>query len=388
MSNLPVGRAGDNLHRWLDFIKEGLRVIWVQVADERTAFTIFETMNDRGLKLSAADLLKNHLYAIADDDKRDEVIQKWQSMAGVLETIEGEEENIVEYVRCYWTTKNGRTRTKELYDKIKDKTTNKTKAVALATDLETTVQDYAAILLSSHPKWASRGESVKIKINTLRLFNVTQVRPLLLAAFNKFSPKEFSLLLDACISWTVRSLLSGISSGGLLEGYYARNALKITNGDIKKAAQVKTDVANAIPNNARFKAAALTANVSNQHLARYYLRAMQRCADGEPEPQYIPNPGSEITLEHVLPEKAKEGWEHIPEEDRKKYLNRLGNQVLLTGTVNSKLGNAKFKDKKDALLDSQYSLTQEVGEFPDWGLAEIEKRQERLADLAIKTWPL
>src|SRR5205823_4087347 len=146
-----------------------------------------------------------------------------------------EEENIVEYVRCYWTKENGRTRTKDLYDEIKKKTTNKTKAITLASSLETVAQDYAAILLSSHPKLASRGECVKTKIETLRLFNVTQVRPLLLAAFLKFSAKEFNLLLDACISWTVRSSLSGMSSGGTLEGYYARNALKITKGDIKKA---------------------------------------------------------------------------------------------------------------------------------------------------------
>ena len=106
VAGLPSGKASDPLHCWLDFIDDSLRVIWVQVADERTAFTIFETMNDRGLRLSAADLLKNHLYAIGDT-RRDEVIQKWQSMTGVLETIEGEEENIVEYVRCYWIINNG-----------------------------------------------------------------------------------------------------------------------------------------------------------------------------------------------------------------------------------------------------------------------------------------
>ena len=217
---------------------------------------------------------------------------------------------------------------------------------------------------------------------------MTQVRPLLLAAFKNFSPKEFSLLLDACISWTVRTLLSGISSGGALENYYSRNALKITNGDVKKAGQVKNDLAEVVPNDAKFKAALVTANASNQHLARYYLRAMQRCQDGEPEPQYIPNPGSEITLEHILPEKAREGWEHISEDDRKKYLNRLGNQVLLTGTVNSKLGNVRYSVKKVALQASQYSLTSETGNFNTWGPSEIEERQKQLAELAIKTWPL
>jgi len=387
VKGLPVGKFSDALHQWLDFINESLRVIWVQVGDERTAYSIFETMNDRGLKLSAADLLKNHLYSIADD-RREEVIQKWQSMTSILETVEGEEENIVEYVRCYWITKYGPTRTKALYDKIKEKTANKTKALTVASDLETVAQDYAAILLSSHPKWASRGESVRAKLDALHAFGVTQVRPLLLAAFRKFTPKEFNILLDACVSWSVRSLLSGVSSGGTIEGYYSRNALKITNGDITKASQVKVDLTKVIPDDERFRIAAASANVSNQHLARYYLRALQKCEDGEAEPQYIPNPSSEITLEHIMPVKPKDGYDHISAEDRRKYLNRLGNQVLLTGTVNSKLGNVNFNEKQPAFAQSKYSLTHEVASYNDWGIAEIEARQKRLAELAVKTWKL
>lgn len=385
-AGLQAAQASDHLHRWLDFIKDSLRVIWVQVSDERTAFTIFETMNDRGLKLSSADLLKNHLYAVADD-RRDEVIQKWQSMTAVLETIEGEEENVVEYVRCYWVTGHGHTRTKFLYDKIKEKTTNKSKALALASELEEASQDYAAILLSSHEKLASRGQNVRTKIEVLRSLGVTQLRPLLLAAFRKFSQKEFDKLLDACVSWSVRTLLSGVPSG-TIEDYYARNAFEITTNKIKKTSDVKSDLSKIIPDDARFKMAVATAHVANHHLARYYLRALQRCADGQREPQYIPNPGAEVTLEHILPAKPGEDWKHMTPEEQKANLNRLGNQVLLSATVNSKLGNASFKIKKPALCAAEYSLTREAATFDSWGVAEIAKRQDRLAELAVKTWPL
>ena len=250
-AGLSADQASKHLHRWLNFIKDSLRVIWVHVGDERTAFTIFETMNDRGLKLSAADLLKNYLYAVADE-RRDEVIQKWHSMAGVLETIEGEEENIVEYIRCFWITGHGHTRTKVLYDKIKEKTTNKTKAVDLVSDLETVSQDYAAVLLSSHEKLADRGQNVRTKIGVLRDLGVTQIRPLLLAAFRKFSKKEFDKLLDACVSWSVRSLLGGVPSG-TLESYYSNNAFQITENKIKKASEVKSSMAKVVPDDTRFE---------------------------------------------------------------------------------------------------------------------------------------
>lgn len=217
-------------------------------------------------------------------------------MTAVLETIEGEEENVVEYVRCFWVTGHGHTRTKVLYDKIKEKTTNKSKALTLASELEEASQDYAAILLSSHERLANRGQNVRTKIEVLRSLGVTQLRPLLLAAFRKFSKKEFDKLLDACVSWSVRTLLTGVPSG-TIEDYYARNAFEITTNKIKSASEVKSDLVKIVPDDARFKMAVATANVANHHLARYYLRALQRCADGEAEPQYIPNPGVEITLE-------------------------------------------------------------------------------------------
>ncbi len=382
---LSPDKAAKQMHRWLDFIKDALRVIWVQVGDERTAFTIFETMNDRGLRLSAADLLKNRLYAMGDD-RREEIIQKWQSMTAVLETIEGETENVVEYVRCYWVVGHGPTRTKVLYDEIKKEATNKAKAVALAADLETVAQDYAAILLSSHEKLASRGASVRTKIEVLRQLGVTQVRPLLLAAFRKFSQKEFDKLLDACVSWSVRTLIAGVPSG-TLEGFYSRNALQITEGKRKRAAEVKTDMAKIIPDDARFKLAVASASVANQSLARYYLRAMQRCEDGEKEPQYIPNPGQEVTLEHILPGKPGPDWNHFSPEEQKAFLNRLGNQVLLPATVNSKLGNASYAVKKPALAAAAFSLTKEAASHANWGTSEIIARQQRLSDLAVKTWP-
>src|SRR5258708_8771313 len=69
--------ASKLLHRWLDFVEKGARVIWVEVEDQPTAYRIFETMNDRGLKLSAADLIKNYLYSLAGR-RQAEVVQKWQ----------------------------------------------------------------------------------------------------------------------------------------------------------------------------------------------------------------------------------------------------------------------------------------------------------------------
>ena len=84
-------------------------------------------------------------------------------------------------------------------------------------------------------------------------------------------------------------------------------------------------MAGVIPDDARFEGAVATANVSQQRLARYYLRALQQGEDGKAEPYYVPS--EELTLEHILPQNPGSDWGYIPPITAKELLNRLGNQV-------------------------------------------------------------
>jgi hypothetical protein len=89
-----------------------------------------------------------------------------------------------------------------------------------------------------------------------------------------------------------------------------------------------------------------------------------------------------------MPARPGKGWQHIKPEDAKANRNRLGNQALLAGSVNSKLGNDEFEDKKEALRGAAFSLTSSIADFKTWDLNAISKRQEHLADLAVQAWPI
>lgn len=384
--NLPNVEKGKQLHRWLDFLEDGARVIWVEVADEPTAFTIFETMNDRGLRLSAADLLKNYMYGMSDD-RQHEVVQKWQAMSGVLESLQDDDAHVVDFIRYFWIATHGPTRTRDLYDQIKAEVNNKTKIVTFASKLEKASHDYAALLNASHETWAEYGADVRQAIATLSVLGVTQLRPLLLAAFPHFKPKEFKRLLHACTSWSVRAFIAGVPSG-TLEGYYGRNAFKVGQKQITTVDELIKDMMQVMPDDERFAAAVATANVANAQLARYYLRSLQLAKDNEKEPQYVPNESIAVTLEHILPNKPGKNWAHINPDDAKALCNRLGNQVLLAGSVNSKLGNASYADKQAALKNSPFSLTKLASDKKGWALEQINERQTQLAKLALKAWPL
>jgi hypothetical protein len=290
-------------------------------------------------------------------------------------------------MRYLWVTTHGPTRVNDLFDSIKKEVNNPATAVAWAALLEARSNDYAAILTPTHSKWSSAHQEVRATVDTLRYLGVSQIRPLLLAAFGVFAEKQINLLFKAAVNWSVRCLVSGVPSG-TLEGHYSRSAKKITEKKIKNLSELTREMAAIIPSDDAFRAAFQNVSVPTASLARYYLRRLQIEADGVAEPQYTPNDGKAVTLEHILPQKPGPEWKHVSPEDVKANFNRLGNQALLAGSVNSKIGNVGFDAKKPALASSPFSLTSSVAKDLKWDLKTIQSRQLDLAKLAAKAWPM
>jgi hypothetical protein len=115
---------------------------------------------------------------------------------------------------------------------------------------------------------------------------------------------------------------------------------------------------------------------------------LQIQADGISEPQYTPNEGTSVTLEHVLPQRPGADWAAIPPELARGNYNRLGNQALLAGSINSSIGNVGFEAKKAALAASPFSLTSSVATKTTWDVDSISARQVELARLAVRAWSL
>jgi uncharacterized protein with ParB-like and HNH nuclease domain len=67
----PEELAGAALPYFADWLVENVHLVEITAYTDGDAYTIFETMNDRGLSLTPADMLKGYLLAnIADEDKR------------------------------------------------------------------------------------------------------------------------------------------------------------------------------------------------------------------------------------------------------------------------------------------------------------------------------
>lgn len=377
----------DILFDWVEYIKKQAKVIWVRVPDTTNAFVIFETLNDRGVALSIADLLKNYLFGKAGA-RLTEAQQNWNKMLGALEVVGGEEV-LLTYIRQMWSSENGTTREKDLFVAIKNKIHAVQTAVDFSKNLAESAKLYAAMLNPKSDVWMQYGPSAKNYIEILLYLKLEQFRPLLLAMLKSFSKNEITSALRYLIACSVRFLIVGGSGAGTLEKKYCELAQMVLNKEITTTKQLAKNFNTTVPSDRDFLQSFPIARVSKPYLARYYLRVLERAMQNEKQPELVPNPNAdEVNLEHVLPQNPSEGWGHISQEIAESFYNRLGNLALLSQEANSLAGNATFAEKKPILQDSSFKLTQMIGKSKRWTHVDIENRQKKMAELALKAWPI
>jgi len=74
----PEELRGDALPYFIDWLLENVHLVEITAYSDDDAYTIFETMNDRGLSLSPTDMLKGYLLANIDESKRTSANNRWR----------------------------------------------------------------------------------------------------------------------------------------------------------------------------------------------------------------------------------------------------------------------------------------------------------------------
>jgi hypothetical protein len=373
---------------WLDYLEKKVKIIVVRVPDDRHAWIIFETLNDRGLALSISDLLKNYLFGMAEEHLP-EVQNYWGEMQGAIETA-GDEDVVLMYLRQVWASFYGLTREKELFDQVKRKITSKQGAVDFARELAANAKTYAAILNAQNEFWQPYGDTARAQVDVLLTLGLKQPRPLLLALIAKFNPQETKKALVYLVSCSVRFMIVGQLGSSTLENLYADTGKLVRQEKIKTAKELAEHLAKQVPNDREFESAFTVARLSSAVHARYYLRALELTASGKKEPEFVPNSNRDvINLEHILPQSPVSAqWPGFDDEQAQALCNRIGNLALLRLKKNSEIGNAAFDKKVGVYKQSEFILTQKIAESPAWTPDSIQKRQEELASLALKTWTI
>jgi uncharacterized protein with ParB-like and HNH nuclease domain len=373
------------LKDWCNYLKNDAKIVKLSVADAANAFKMFETLNDRGLKTSQADLVKNYLFEQAAE-RLSEAQNHWSSMRGAVESVGDDDDLTMEFLRLSCCIMTGLTRERDVMSRVQSISRNKSEALKTLVFFDELSQDYSAILNPDNRKWNDYDVQLRKAIQTINILGVKQIRPLMLSVARFFNKADAAVSFRRMVSWSVRFMVIGARGGRLDEGY-ARLANGIFKGEIKNATDLKNEAAKFIVTDAEFQKEFEVARVSTAKLARYYLRSLETTARGQVDPEFLPNEDTIINLEHVLPQQL-DNWSGVLPQDAETHFARIGNMALLQATKNSAIGSSNFNIKREVYKKSSFVLTSQISEFTNWTTKEIEERQKYLAELAVKTWAL
>jgi len=91
--HFPEELDEDALPYFADWLIESVHLVEITAYSDADAYTIFETMNDRGLSLTPTDMLKGYLLAnITDADRRITASRTWRDRVATLQKIGKDED--------------------------------------------------------------------------------------------------------------------------------------------------------------------------------------------------------------------------------------------------------------------------------------------------------
>jgi hypothetical protein len=374
------------LQKWMNFIRYNAKVILLKVPSSVNAFKMFETLNDRGLKTSQADLVKNYILGQSGEEVNKSQ-EMWGYVKGSLESV-AEEDTTVNFLRQALICKYGYIKEAHVYDRVQATVRGRQSAYRFLTELEILAKDYAGIFNFGSERWSADRSETRRSLEVLEVFDIKPLRPLLLAASKAYSINERSVAFGGLVSLGIKLVIASSTRSGSVEQPLARAAHQVYTGKLPTPKDLFEHLSPIIPSDEQFRTKFETATVSNTKFARYFLRSLESAERREPEPWFIPNEDAQaITLEHVLPIRPLSNWPQFTSDDVKLFAKRLGNLVLLQARTNSSLGSASFDQKARLFQQSPYGTTRMVGDQNSWSPDAISSRQRVLAGLAVLAWP-
>jgi len=415
-------------------------VVRMDTEKAKDAYKLFETINNRGLKLSPTDIIKNFLLGHASmvgESILNNVRESWKSVIVSLDGIETDNffrqylmgvlrkkvtftKLISEFKKYYLTTVKEAEILPEykLYNEFAEyvneeenvsdedaddntlvedsrktpaKTTQKLSIVDFADTLKSAADIYGKIVNRAFP-----AKDINLHIHNLQRIESTPAYTFLLSLFQDRIDKKIILggikLIEA---FMLRRHISEYRTAELDDIFS-----KLTDVDRNNMlTELKNRLSEHFPGNDEFEIKIAAHSFKrNPERAKYILEQFEYSFI-EDQGEYVINSGNEVHLEHIIPQtidtkKARKEYgdwvSYLGSDATKKhhrYVDRIGNYTLLGQKLNIKASNNPFRSKKKEYRKSNIRLTQNiVAGYPRFKFKQVEERSRELAKIAVKIW--
>ena len=359
-------------------IRTGLEFVAIKVSNVADAFLLFETLNDRGLQLSAADLLKSHLLSqIAqesnDDAATQEAAQIWDDMIEALGGVD-----VTRFLRHFLLMTHAKVRKDDVFPRFKDDVRSVGASKLLHRISEFAV-DYGRLMDPSKLDDAKVGAAV----TQIHGQNSVTHFVLLLPALHYLDPQAFVRICRMAEILSFRWVVCGLNAQEL-ESTYAKAAKIVDQSQGSDVDEVLALMHSVLPPSEQFKEGFRQARMGVKYVTRYVLASIERALNPAGELK----PSDEVHIEHIMPQAKTEYWEQKVEDEEgyRDLVARWGNLTLLHQSPNQEISNGPYDVKRDLYRASDLRITRQLAELDEWDEDAIDMRQRWLAVVADQLW--
>lgn len=420
LDELPEDEKLAHLFDLVDRVADSV-LVKLEVKDHASAFTLFESLNNRGLELSPIDLIKNSLLARADNegaDHLDEAYHRWMGILAYLGPSATEQER---FLRYYYNAfepvpMDGmavpiatRSNLIRLYEEFLDDGVD-----AFLDKLEVAAHEYGRVIGTvddadeggQFERMATRLQRAQgAPGNALLLYLLVQQDELGIAE------DDVTDVADSLVRFFVRRNLTGFPATYELQRLFKsiiRDIAHLSGAPVleridsalrEKSASdemFRESLSGPIyEDNADMCRFILTALAEEAQTNETHVDLWERAGSGSKQ-YYV------FTIEHIFPqgENIPPAWVDMmggaeaAADTRDSHVHRLGN-LTLTG-YNSSLGAKSFKEKRDR-MDSKnrpvgyrngLALNADLRDATSWSRESIDLRTEKLVGQIMRLFSL
>jgi uncharacterized protein with ParB-like and HNH nuclease domain len=367
---------------------ELMMFIQITVEDELNAYTVFETLNSRGVELTSTDLLKNYLFSLVAKSETDlkQIKTQWKKIIDAIGLKE-----FPTFLRYFLVATRKQISKEYLFKEIKHFVKTDRDVFDLLDHLEFYAYNYIALGNPDDDLWTTDKE-IRSAISILKAFKVIQWKPLLMVALDKLNNhSDVKRLMYSIVALSYRYNVIAKKQTNEMDKVYSKAAINLYKGDTNNVTGILNDIKSLYVNDEEFKnyfslKQFNTNNSADKKILRYTLYKLEGQEEAGSLYDFETDNG---TIEHILPESYPDTWSNdFSEDEYERNVYMIGNLTLLEAVKNNKEASDKiFNEKKEVYLTSKFVLTKNITD-PQWTSENIKKRQAHLAKLATSIWKI
>ena len=396
------------IQKLFEVISNKVQFLYIEVGSEEDAFTIFETLNDRGLKLSASDLIKSFLLRRIIEQSpatdRTEIISNWERIPGYLENYD-----ISSFLRHFLLTQEEvPVQKKKIFALLKadveeESRQNPKSAKKKLDELISSAFHYGRLLGTE--SISEDSPEIQRRLGLLEMvgdsYRVFLLRVLQLG----YTEDDFLLAVKSAERIAFRWAICG-ENAQQLETKFQNYAHELLPGNPENLKDVCSRLIMESPSDDAFSSAFTSRSSRDTRMQAYVMRSLCYGITGSD----VTTSRYEVSVEHIAPqnpmlESAPEWYSRIaPLETAddsptyEDYVYRWGNITILEKKLNSSVGQNVWSVKRDGKPGSETTskykgyrasnieVTKHLLSVDTWNADLIDQRSEWIASQALNYW--